>query len=84
MNKKLTLSIQNDIINAAKEYAESNDTSLSSLVENFFLELVNKKSNKKTKKKYPGIVGELSGIVDLNNPKIKNDDFAQYLLKKYS
>ncbi len=86
MNKKLTLSMQNDVIEAAKDYAESNQTSLSSLVEGFFVELINKnsKNNKKKPKKYPGIVGELSGIVNLNDPRIKNDEYAQHLLKKYS
>lgn len=36
MNKKLTLSIDEAVVKAAKDYAQKNGTSLSNMVENFF------------------------------------------------
>ena len=84
MNKKLTLSINEDLIDAAKDSAAEMGLSLSSLISKLLIETINKNKTNKAKKKYPGLVGELAGIVDMNNPKIKNDDYAQYLLKKHS
>ena len=73
-----------EIIDAAKEKAAETGLSLSSFISRLLLEQINLKSNKKTRKKYPGIVGELAGILDINHPRIKNDDYAQYLLNKHS
>lgn len=84
MNRKLTLSMNGDVIDAAKEKAAEAGVSLSSFISRLLLEQINLKSDKKKRKKYPGIVGELAGIIDMNNPKIKNDDYAQYLLNKHS
>ena len=47
MEKKLTLLLDKSVIESAKEYAEINDTSLSSLVENYFKFLVGRQKPQK-------------------------------------
>lgn len=43
-NVKLTLSLNETVIKAAKKWAQANKTSLSSVVEEYFMDLLNKKS----------------------------------------
>lgn len=45
MNKKLTLSMDEAVIEAAKEYAQKNGTSLSKLMEKFLVRSMNYQSN---------------------------------------
>lgn len=71
MNSKLTLSINQFVIEEAKRYAKSNGKSLSSIVEEYLKSLAHaEKSNKK--KATLKIVKELKGSVKL--PK----DFTSY------
>ena len=71
MNTKLTLSLNSDVIEEAKKYASRKQTSISSLVENYFRSLTSPK-----KKRY--VADELSGIMNekklrsLNDPRINN------------
>jgi len=37
MNSKLTLSLNKNVIEQAKQYAKENNTSLSKMIENFYL-----------------------------------------------
>lgn len=54
MNTKLTLTIEKDVIEQAKEYAAKQGQSLSSLVENYFkLLLLEKNKNPKTRERKP-------------------------------
>ncbi|MFL0684016.1 MAG: DUF6364 family protein [Algoriphagus aquaeductus] len=54
MNTKLTLTIEKDVIEQAKEYAAKQGQSLSSLVENYFkLLLLEKKGNPKKNENKP-------------------------------
>lgn len=59
MNKKLTLSLNETVIEKAKHYAESTGKSLSSLVEDYFKNLT--ESNKKTNisKRLQAIAGKI-------------------------
>lgn len=82
MNKKLTLSVNEELIDAVKEQARSMNLSLSSLVTDCFQEFINKNSKKKKRKRFSPLIEKLSGILDLDHPNIKNDDYAQYLLNK--
>jgi len=83
MNRKLTLSIDGELIDAAKDYASTMDLSLSGLVAELLSRKISTNTSKNRKKKRNPIVERLSGIVDLDDPAIKNDDRAQYLLRKY-
>ena len=80
MNTKLTLKLNENVIEKAKEYAKSKKTSLSVLIENYLQKLTNEKESKKT---ITPLVKSLSGVIKL--PKNYNDkkDYTDYLTNKY-
>lgn len=80
MNTKLTLNIDDNVIEEAKSYAKNNSISLSKLIENYLLSLTNKKS--KTTKVSP-LVESLTGVISLENADYKKE-YSDYLSKKYS
>ena len=59
MNKKLTLSLDEDIIEKAKVYASQTGKSLSSLVEDFFENLTEKSSSTDISSKIKRISGKI-------------------------
>ena len=59
MDVKLTLTIDEALIAAAKEYAKENGRSLSDLVENYFKLLIS--DHYKIKEEYSDVVNELRG-----------------------
>lgn len=61
MNKKLTLSLNEAVIEKAKIYAEQTGKSLSGLVENFFENLTQKHSNEGVSER----ISRISGKVEL-------------------
>jgi hypothetical protein len=81
METKLTLRLDEMVINSAKQYAHNNNRSLSKLVEDYFKNLV---SNDEENEEYPPIVKRLSGIISENDLKelSKNDDRIKYILRK--
>jgi hypothetical protein len=80
MNTKLTLNIDQNIIEEAKSYAKNNSVSLSKLIENYLLSITAKDS-KKTK--ISPLVESLTGVISLEDTDYKKD-YADYLSKKYS
>lgn len=81
MYTKLTLSLDKEIIEAAKKYAKENKVSISKLVENHLKSLALPSSSQENE--ITPIVKELSGIISpdaLSN--IKNH-YADYLIEKY-
>jgi hypothetical protein len=62
-SKKLTLSIRDSVIRAAKKYAGENGTSVSKLVEDYFIDLIY--ANPKV---YPSEIQELIGIARVDEP----------------
>lgn len=80
MDTKLTLKLNEDIIEKAKQYAKEKKTSLSDLIENYLQKLTN---DKKSNKAITPLVKSLSGIINL--PKNYNDkkDYTNYLINKY-
>ncbi len=83
MNTKLTLSVQQDVIDAAKEYAKKRSRSLSNIVEEY-LKSLSKTTPLNNRKELSKIVKELKGSLSL--PK----DFKSYkelledaLIEKY-
>ena len=71
MQAKLTLSIDQQIIYAIKEYAADNKTTVSRLTENFFGFVTGSKSKKqhKTDIDRKKVISELKGIAKMDLPK---------------
>ena len=80
MNTKLTLNIDQNIIEEAKSYAKKNSVSLSKLIENYLLSITAKDS-KKTK--ISPLVESLTGVISLEDTDYKKE-YSDYLSKKYS
>jgi hypothetical protein len=83
MNAKLTLKLNEEVIEQAKEYAKSNQTSLSVLVENYLQKLTTGAKGKKQKRKVTPLVKSLSGIIDLPADYDHKKDYSDYLTNKY-
>lgn len=80
MDTKLTLKLDEDIIEKAKEYAKAKKTSLSVLIENYLQKIT---SEKKTKKNITPLVKSLSGIVKLPKDHDPKKEYSDYLSNKY-
>lgn len=80
MNTKLTLNIDQNVIEEAKTYAKNNSVSLSKLIENYLFSLT--KKNNSTTKVSP-LVESLTGVISLESDDYKKE-YADYLAKKYS
>jgi hypothetical protein len=81
MEVKLTLKLEQMAINSAKKYAESNNRSLSKLVEDYFKNL---SSENTREEEYPSLIKKLSGIISENDLKklSKYDDRVKYILRE--
>ena len=77
MDSKLTLKLENTVIERAKEYAKSNKTSLSKLIERYLDSLTGKIEEESTP-----LIDSLTGVVDLKNLDYKKD-YTDYLIEKY-
>ncbi|MEA2095617.1 MAG: DUF6364 family protein [Candidatus Cloacimonadota bacterium] len=80
MNTKLTLSVDQKIIQEIKSYAKSHQVSLSKMVENYFNYLVHKA---KPNVKASAIVEELSGIISLPANFNEKEEYYNFLSEKY-
>ncbi|MEO6838830.1 MAG: DUF6364 family protein [Ginsengibacter sp.] len=80
MNTKLTLNIDDNIIEDAKLYAKDNSVSLSKLIENYLQSLTKKKFGKG---KISPLVESLTGVISLEINNYKKE-YSDYLAKKYS
>ncbi len=80
MQTKLTLSIESDVIEQAKEYARQQHRSLSNMVENYLKLVVRKDSS--TEEITP-IVASLSGILPPDAADNFREEYTDYLEKKY-
>ena len=81
MTTKLTLTLQDELIQSAKEYAAKNGHSLSDLVEGYFKSLPHPKNSKK--KRYSPIIEELKGSIPLPQDFDYKKEMATELAKKY-
>ncbi|WP_026706078.1 DUF6364 family protein [Flavobacterium soli] len=84
MDTKLTLKLDKDVIESAKEYAAKQKVSVSSIVESYFKTIISKE-NKKDSVQISDFVKSLS----LENGGIPADfdykkDRQEYLIKKYN
>ncbi|AVR44719.1 hypothetical protein C7S20_05255 [Christiangramia fulva] len=80
MDKKLTLSLNSNIIESAKHYAKSNNISLSKLIESYLGSLT-KKEEKKSE--ITPLVKSLSGVISIDDDFDEKEEYTQYLIEKY-
>jgi len=80
MDTKLTLKLDQDVIEKAKDYAKSKKTSLSALIENYLQKIT---EDKKDKRKVTPLVKSLSGVIDLPLDYNHKKDYTDYLINKY-
>lgn len=79
MKRKLTLRLDDEAIEVAKDYAESHGTSVSGLVERFFLAL--QPSEQREPSAPSPLVRALLGAAE--GATISEDDYFAYLEKKH-
>lgn len=79
MNTKLTLNIDQNIIEKAKTYAKEHSVSLSKLIENYLHSLTTKNTEKA---KITPLVKSLTGIISLDDENHKKE-YSDYLERKY-
>lgn len=82
MDTKLTLKLDQEIIEKAKGYAKSRKTSVSRLIENFLQKLTSENPQEEKDEITP-LVKSLSGIIDLPKNYDHKKDYADHLSKKY-
>lgn len=80
MDKKLTLSLDKAIIESAKNYAKSNNISLSKLIESYLTTLTKRKRNSV---EITPLVESLSGVITLDEDFDVKDAYTDYLIEKY-
>jgi hypothetical protein len=81
MQTKLTLSIDDDIIGQAKEYARSQRRSLSNMVENYLKLVVRKES---PAEEISPIVASLMGVATMDVKCKGREEIAAYLEEKHA
>jgi hypothetical protein len=79
METKLTLKLDQSVIQSVKIYAEKNNRSLSKLVEDYFRNLIIDSDNAKSK--ISPLVQELSGIISERD--LTGINYIDYLESKY-
>lgn len=80
MDTKLTLRLEQNVIEKAKNYARLHKTSLSALIENYLQKIT---SNNEEKDKITPLVKSLSGILELNKDFDYKTEYSDYLINKY-
>jgi hypothetical protein len=80
MNAKLTLSLDREIIEQAKEFSRSHHKSLSKLIEGYLRQVTH--SDDAVKQVTP-LVAKLSGVIDARKMGDHKSDYADYLEDKY-
>ena len=81
MQTKLTLLLEKNIIEKAKNYSKKRNISLSKLIENFFLCLED--IEKKNASEITPFVKKLSGSIKLKELKEIKDERYEYLMEKH-
>lgn len=81
MDTKLTLKLEETIIEKAKVYAKNHKTSISKLIENYLLNITGEKGNDE---KITPLVKSLSGIINLPEGFDHKKGYADFLIGKYS
>lgn len=82
METKLTLRLNDRVIERAKIYAKSQRISLSKMIESYLDSLTREKDTDNTKSITP-LVESLSGVIDLPPDFDYKKEYADYLTEKY-
>jgi len=82
MNTKLTLTIEREIIERAKNYAKEKNRSLSDIIENYLKTLTKEEKNQKIKKLNPS-VESLKGSFKMPKNMDYKKELKERLEKKY-
>jgi hypothetical protein len=80
MDKKLSLSLNEEVIERAKIYAKDHKISLSKLIESYLSSLL---ENKTEEIEITPLVESLSGVIDIPTDFDEKSGYADYLLEKY-
>ena len=81
MDRKLTLSMNAEVIDLAKKYAQSKNISLSRMIENYLSSLT--QTDRLATEDYTPTVNRLLGIVNLEEDHNFKEQHANYLEEKY-
>jgi hypothetical protein len=83
MHSKVTLTLEDELIKSAREYAKSQHKSLSQIVAEFFSGLSSKRSEKVGKKRgtFGPVTSKLLG--SLKGVSLNEDDYKDHLKRKY-
>ncbi|MCL6460696.1 hypothetical protein SAMN05444372_101234 [Flavobacterium micromati] len=82
MNTKLTLTIEQEIISKAKEYAKQKNRSLSNIIENY-LKSLTKAEDKEEKIKLSPLLKSLKGSFQMPKDFIYKEELTKRLEEKY-
>ena len=82
METKLTLRLNDNVIERAKIYAHSHKISLSKMIESY-LDSITRQKEVEKKNKITPLVESLSGVIDLPSDFDYKKDYRDYLEKKY-
>ena len=82
MNVKLTLQLDKEIIEKAKEFAKMKNQSLSSLVQNYFYFISENKEIDKIQ--ISKNVKDISGIIKLDKKVNIKKEYKKHIMEKYS
>ena len=80
MDKKLTLSLNQSIIEEAKQYAKTNGTSLSKLIESYLGSLLKQNVEKRD---ITPLVKSLSGVMTIPENFDEKKEYSNYIFEKY-
>ncbi|MCS3655846.1 DUF6364 family protein [Salinibacter ruber] len=85
MSKKLTLRLDEDVIERAKAYAADRDTSVSRLVENYFDELTGREEGEQGNDLVPESLGPFTSRLArrTSTSETEETDYYEYLQEKH-
>jgi hypothetical protein len=83
MNTKLTLTVDKDVIDAAKKYAKSNGRSLSNIIEEYLKSLVENKSEESDFEISPLVQSLWGSVKPIPESMDYKEILAEELAKKY-
>ena len=82
MNRKLTLTIEKEVIEQMKRYAKAKEQSLSELVENYF-KFLTKNAEAAPEKSMSKKVSSLRGVLKVNDDFLYKEILEDEILKKH-